>query len=89
MLVLIDIISICTYTYTYTDTLTMKYRVSVAEILHMDLELKIRVCVLRWLALVSDCSAARVHNDTQRVIYKHYTHGFHISPQIPRYRPPL
>ena len=36
----------------------------VANVLHVELGLKIRVCVLLWLAAVSNCIGTRVENDT-------------------------
>ena len=34
-------------------------------VLHIELELKIQVYVLRLLAVVSDCTGARIENDTR------------------------
>ena len=45
-----------------------------------ELELKIRVYVLRSLAVVSDCTGALVENDTRPARHKQYTHGHRICP---------
>ena len=41
-----------------------EYRLSVAGVLYTELGLKIRVYVLCLLAVVIDCTCARVENDT-------------------------
>ena len=37
--------------------------------------------VLRWLAVLSDCTGALVENDTQRARHNQYTHELRISPR--------
>ena len=51
---------------------------SVGRVLHIELELKIRVYVLCWLAVVSDCIGTLVKNDTRPARHKQYTHGHRI-----------
>ena len=41
-----------------------------AGVLHIQLGLQIRVYALRWLAVVSDCTGARVENDTRPARHK-------------------
>ena len=55
-----------------------EYRLSVAWVLHIELGLKIWVYVLRWLAVVSDCTGVRVENDTRPARHKQYTHEHRI-----------
>ena len=43
-------------------------------VLHIEQELKIRVYVLRWLAVVSDCTGAPVEDDNRPSKHKQYTH---------------
>ena len=45
-----------------------------------ELGLKIWDCVLRWLAVVSDCTGHRVENDIQCARYRRCTHGNHLCP---------
>ena len=46
-----------------------------AGVLHIELGLKIGVYVLRWLAVVSDSTGARVENDTRPAWHKQYTNN--------------
>ena len=57
-----------------------EYRLSVVGVFHIELGLKIRVYVLRWLSVVSDCTGARVENDTRHARNKQYTYGHCICP---------
>ena len=45
-----------------------------AGVHNIELGLKIRVYVLRWLTVVSDCIGALVENDTRPARHKQYTH---------------
>ena len=45
-----------------------------------EMGLKIRFYKLRWLAVVSDCTGARVENDTRPARHKQYTHGYCTCP---------
>ena len=54
-----------------------------AGVLHIELGLKIRVYVLRWMAVVGECTGARVENDTRPAGHKQCTHGHCIcSPHV-------
>ena len=59
---------------------TNLYRISVAGVLHIELGLKMRVYVLRWLAVISDCTGALVENDTRPARHKQHMHGHRIYP---------
>ena len=54
-----------------------QYRLSVTRVLHIELGLKIRAYVLRWLAVVSDCTGSLGENDTRSARHKQYTHSTH------------
>ena len=65
------------------------YRLSVAGVLHIEFGLKIRIYVLRWLAMVSDCIGARVKNDTRPARHKQYTHGHRVEHAASSKNPPV
>ena len=44
----------------------------------IELGVKVRFYILRWLAVISDCTSARVENDIRRDRYKLYTLGHRI-----------
>ena len=47
---------------------------------HIQLWLKIRICIRRRLAVVSECTDARIENDTRHARHNHYTHELRITP---------
>ena len=54
--------------------MSTEYRLSVAGVCHIELELRIRVYILRCVAVISDCTGARVENDTRPARRNRYTH---------------
>ena len=74
-----------THTHTYYDSIRRNAmrcispndcRLSVAEVHHIELGLKIRVYVIRRLAVVCDSTCAWTENDNRPARHKQYTYGY-------------